>query len=69
MATTFTENCLFYFGNLYVWNAGITWFENNLIVFFSELHFIMGDDKIVKLTRISYFIPFLDTHAYVELLD
>ena len=58
VATTFTKNCLFYFRNLYVWNAGITWFENNLIVFFSKLHFIMGYDKIVKLTRISYFILF-----------
>ena len=39
VATTFTKNYLFYFRNLYVWNAGIMWFENNLIVFFSELHF------------------------------
>ena len=30
---------LFFCWNLYIWNAGIVWFANNLIVFFSELQF------------------------------
>ena len=55
VATTFTKNYLFYFRNLYVWNAGIMWFENNLIVFFSELHFKWMMIKL--LTKLTNLVP------------